>query len=244
MKIHSIQLTFKANTLNEDNYRNVTGLPVRNIRYIGNNSYRGATLVGKPKCLSVLKDAGVKRVIDLNGPTIYEKEVKQAGLDYFLFDMTHNRDGYNGNFWSKDGVLSRQEYENRIRTIFSPEDFDNYEEVIKSRINDYDRQSRNVIDNLVGFIRRMQEGHCYICDEYGTHTTDDALLLNNIFNPQKGTTHGICDLDEIDCLKNLYARLNENDKKQMCWTKDFDAGFLTKLGIKEKELLKKLKEFI
>ena len=217
----------------------ILSLPVVNIRYIGNNSYRGGTMVDKPECLQALKDAGIKHVISLYYSPEYEKAVKQTGLDYHCFNMKRSNDGRPEGLWSSDVCNSRQSYGNSLKGAFGDD-----KNAIKIRLDAYDKDSRSLIDELVGFVRRMQEGYCYVGCEFGTNATSDALFyINRAFNPQDGRELEFFDYYKADCLRNLYDKLTENDKKLMGWTKQFDLNFLPKLEIAEKAFLEKaLKE--
>ena len=78
----------------------------------------------------------------------------------------------------------------------------------------------------------MQKGHLYIGCEYGTYTTDNALMLNAYFNPlyikcSKYVTPYNKSL--TNRLINLYQNLSTEHKNLMGWTKDFDA--LTKKAL-------------
>lgn len=218
-------------------YSSIISLPVPNIRYIGNNSYRGASMVDKPECLQVLKDAGIKHVISLYYSPEYEKAVKQTGLDYHCFNMKHRNE--EEGLWYNDVCCSKQSYENSLKSLFGDD-----KNAIKIRLEAYDRDSRGPIDELVGFVKRMQEGYCYVGCEFGTNTTSDALVyINRAFNPQDGRELEFFDYYKADCLRNLYDKLTVNDKKLMGWTKQFDLNFLPKLEIAEKAFLEKaLKE--
>ena len=215
----------------------ILSLPVVNIRYIGNNSYRGGTMVDKPECLQALKDAGIKHVISLYYSPEYEKAVKQTGLDYHCFNMKHRNE--EEGLWYNDVCCSKQSYENSLKSLFGDD-----KNAIKIRLEAYDRDSRGPIDELVGFVKRMQEGYCYVGCEFGTNTTSDALVyINRAFNPQDGRELEFFDYYKADCLRNLYDKLTVNDKKLMGWTKQFDLNFLPKLEIAEKAFLEKaLKE--
>ena len=217
----------------------ILSLPVVNIKSIGNNSYRGASMVDKPECLQVLKDAGIKHVISLYYSPEYENAVKQTGLDYHCFDMKRSNDGRPEGLWSSDVCNSRQSYENILKGEFGDDKY-----AIKIRMDAYDRDSRGLIDELVGFIRRMQDGYCYVGCEFGTNTTSDALFyINNAFNPKCSRELEFWDFYKVDCLRNLYDKLTAGDKKLMGWTKEFDANFLPKLEIAEKKFMEKaLKE--
>ena len=221
-------------------YSSIISLPVPNIRYIGNNSYRGASMVDKPECLQVLKDAGIKHVISLYYSPEYENAVKQTGLDYHCFDMKRGEEGsIMKSLWASDVCNSRHSYENILKGAFGDDKY-----AIKIRMAAYDRKSRELIDELVGFVKRMQEGYCYVGCEFGTNATRDALFyINRAFNPQDGIELEFFDYYKADCLRNLYDKLTVNDKKLMRWTKQFDLNFLPKLEIAEKAFLEKaLKE--
>ena len=196
-------------------------------------------MVDKPECLQVLKDAGIKHVISLYYSPEYEKAVKQTGLDYHCFDMKRgNAEGIEG-LWCTNVCRSKQTYENLIKGIFGDD-----KNAIEIRLEAYDRDCRGPIDELVGFVKRMQEGYCYVGCEFGTNTTSDALVyINRAFNPQDGRELEFFDYYKADCLRNLYDKLTVNDKKLMGWTKQFDLNFLPKLEIAEKAFLEKaLKE--
>ena len=218
-------------------YSSIISLPVPNIRYIGNNSYRGGTMVDKPECLQALKDAGIKHVISLYYSPEYENAVKQTGLDYHCFNMKHRNE--EEGLWYNDVCCSKQSYENSLKSLFGDD-----KNAIKIRMDAYDRDSRGPIDELVGFVKRMQEGYCYVGCEFGTNTTSDALVyINRAFNPQDGRELEFFDYYKADCLRNLYDKLTVNDKKLMGWTKQFDLNFLPKLEIAKKAFLEKaLKE--
>lgn len=218
-------------------YSSIISLPVPNIRYIGNNSYRGGTMVDKPECLQALKDAGIKHVISLYYSPEYENAVKQTGLDYHCFNMKHRNE--EEGLWYNDVCCSKQSYENSLKSLFGDD-----KNAIKIRLEAYDRDSRGPIDELVGFVKRMQEGYCYVGCEFGTNTTSDALVyINRAFNPQDGRELEFFDYYKADCLRNLYDKLTVNDKKLMGWTKQFDLNFLPKLEIAKKAFLEKaLKE--
>lgn len=187
------------------------GLPVYiyNVCPIGNNSYRGSTLSDSPSSLKILKKAGIKTVIDLAGyGSNYEDETKNAGLDYFRFDMKSS-DSHFQNIW--------------LHSVFD---------------NGQGKNDRMFIGEFVKFIQTMQKGYCYIGCEFGTQDTSDALLLYDIFSPKSGNNPDINDEDHLDKIKVLYSKLNDKDKKLMGWTEEFDKNFLPKLKPSEEKLLR------
>lgn len=56
-----------------------------------NNIHRGQTLVEKQEYLQALKQKNIETIIDLVGyGKTYEKEVKDAGLDYYVYNIYEN----------------------------------------------------------------------------------------------------------------------------------------------------------
>ena len=72
-------------------------------------------MVNKPECLQTLKDAGIKRVIDLVGFNNYDNQVKEAGLDYLHFNISYDSYGFGSSFWNSDAFLSKEEFTNKIK---------------------------------------------------------------------------------------------------------------------------------
>ncbi|CCY23491.1 unknown [Brachyspira sp. CAG:484] len=194
-------------------------------------------MVNKPECLQTLKDAGIKRVIDLVGFNNYDNQVKEAGLDYLHFNISYDSYGFGSSFWNSDAFLSKEEFTNKIKQKFY---FLEKPVLADKFINDFDSQCRKSVETIVNYIRKMQEGYCYIGCEYGKTTTDDAMLLDNVLNPKKKGNLEFRELFQINCFRNLYDKLTDNDKIRMKWTKDFDANFLQRLKTAEEKLLAKL----
>lgn len=225
-------------------YKTMMTIPVFNVMPIGDNSYRGATLAYKPNCLPVLKKANINRVIDLYGSPTLEKSVKDAGLEYFNFQISNV--GFDDYFWDNDAFNDKESYARKILRYYSPEEIEREREFFMTQIENFEKSCRPFIDKFVQFIRYMQEGYNYIGCEFGTYSTDDALLLNDIFNPlEKVEDPWIKDPFKIDSFRCLYAKLTEKDKALMKWTKEFDKNFLPKLKKAEEKLINiQLKNFL
>lgn len=224
----------------------IMGLPVANISQIGENSYRGATLVDHPEYLQTLKDAGIKRVIDLCGYTSYENDVKQTGLDYFSFNMKGCSD-FRG-FWYNDAFKNKDEYLRQVTMYLPPSKIEDNKAFIERQINIFENICRPFIEKFVKFIQNMQKDYCYIGCEFGTYDTSDALLLDDVFNPKsqpkikrkRKIKNVIPYFDKeykIHCVRNLYAKLTDKDKKLMGWTEEFEKNFLPKLKTAEKRFM-------
>lgn len=185
------------------------GLNIPNLQSIGENSYRGASLVGKPNYLKILKNAGIERIIDLCGYSFYKNEANEAGLDYLNFNMKTS-DAYFQNIWH--------------HSVFQ---------------NNVCKNDRSFINNFVKFIQTMQKGFCYIGCEFGTTDTSDALLLYNVFSPKtKSGLPDDIDETKFDPIRALYDKLTDDDKMLMGWTDEFDKNFLPRLKKAEEPFLK------
>lgn len=194
----------------------MAGVKAYNLHSIGNNSYRGSTLSNSPSSLKALKKAGIKTVINLASYGGYKDKVEDAGLDYFRFNMKTSDDPFS---------LSQN--------IWSHSVFQNGE-----RNND-----RKFIDHFVEFIQTMQKGYCYIGCEFGTKDTSDALLLYNVFSPKADNKKtSFDDKRQLEKVEVLYSKLNDNDKKLMGWTEDFDKSVSSKLKTAKEEFLEKEEE--
>ena len=99
--------------------------------------------------------------------------------------------------------------------------------------NRYDFSSKEYIQELVDFLKKMQEGNIYIGCQHGANDTDIALLLNDLFNP---TLEDKCptkippsDSDFPIKLNTIYDAFKKSDKKALGWTKEFEQRLIKKL---------------
>lgn len=97
--------------------------------------------------------------------------------------------------------------------------------------NNTDYDTPKFIGEFVGFIKKMQEGNIYIGCQYGSNDTDIALILNDFFNPQLSgkIKTKISASDFAMELNTIYDALTTADKKNLGWTKDFEAQLIKKL---------------
>lgn len=96
-----------------------------------------------------------------------------------------------------------------------------------------DFESREYIDKLVKFLKKMQEGNIFIGCQYGSNDTDVALILNEFFNPklegQVKTTIPANDADFPVRLNTIYDAFSKADKETLGWTKEFEMRLIKKL---------------
>ena len=88
-------------------------------------------------------------------------------------------------------------------------------------------------NKLVKFIKTMQSDNIYIGCMFGTDRTDEALLINQYFNPLSKDTnkYHINGIGTLGVFEDICNNLTLEQKKEMCWTQEFE----TKLRKKIKE---------
>ncbi|MBE7709818.1 MAG: hypothetical protein E7Z93_05145 [Cyanobacteria bacterium SIG32] len=204
-------------------YNKVTGIDAYNVRSVDSQeiNYRGSTLAHNPKALKTLKGAGIERVIDLVGYHWYDKNAKEAGLEYYCPKFGRGQLGV----WEEEAFVTRGEFWAKETMYYTPIEFEKNKKYLENRMQAFDRHARTSVERFVEYIEVMQKGYYYIGCEYGTYKTDDYLLLNTVFNPkseEKFIPFG--HMFKLDFMKNLYDKLTPEDKKRMGWTKEFDES--------------------
>lgn len=203
----------------------ILNLPISKVKAYGKNSYRGQTLAMDPQYLKVLKESGIKQVVDLIGYESYQKDVEDNGLSYFLFPMEDYV--WNERAFKNESDCRAKYY--RDAEIYGMKGRAK-EEYVKKSFLIHKKAQREFIDKFVEYINVMQNGYFYIACDYGTYKTDDALLLNNLFNPKfEKEPLVIDDYYKVECLENLYRNLTKDDKKKMGWSEAFDKNVITRL---------------
>ena len=99
-------------------------------------------------------------------------------------------------------------------------------------MTDWEKNKNAEIDEFVSFIQEMKKGNLYIGCEYGTQTTDNALMLNAFFNPMYVRTKKYVTSYNIiytKKLEKLYKNLTQEHKERMGWSKEFEAGLVENL---------------
>ena len=78
----------------------------------------------------------------------------------------------------------------------------------------------------------VYEDNVYIGCMLGTVRTDCALMLNHFFNPKASITPDCITMINrcyLDKLETLYKNLTEANKRELGWTKEFEAAFMPRL---------------
>ena len=221
----------------ETNYRSVVSMPVANVEAINENSYRGASLVDDLKCVKTLKKSGIERVVDLVGYEKYKNAVLKEGMEYL-----HPQLGSWSN-WFDEACFHTKEslFISRFWYITDPKE----KEKAKADFEfEYPRDVAKTKAEIVNFIKFMQKDYLYIGCAYGTYQTDEALLVDYFLNP-KTKVEVMPKASELDlvAIKNLYANLTPEDKKEMGWDEDFDKNFLKRVAF-EIEEMEKFEKFL
>ena len=215
-----------TNKPKEIDINSMMGLPVYNVRPIGNGkSYRGSTLVRHEQCLPTLKKAGIEKIIDLVGYNSYEKKANDAGLEYYCPKFGEGIMGV----WTEVIFDDYNQYARDYMKFIPYQKRSDESEIAKLKAN-YQLDLRRSIDNFVELIQELQKDYYYIGCEYGTDRTSAVLLLNNVFNPKfKDEDLPYCRNFEVDFMEQLYKNLTPQDKKRLGWDDEFDKNVPLKL---------------
>ena len=163
-----------------------------NLKYIGNDSYAGGMpIVSDPKQLpklKMLKDAGIRHIIDLDKVEELEEECKKLGLDYFNFEHINSySEVCQDSGWYRYGEWHRK----------SDEFFE------KCRVQ---------LDSIIKLVQTMQKGNVYIGCRNGTDFTDCALCLDHLFNPKSNHASFANSNDNRYCYNHYMEGQNWDDR--------------------------------
>ncbi len=86
-------------------------------------------------------------------------------------------------------------------------------------------------NKLVEFIKTMQSDSIYIGCLFGTDRTDEALLINQYFNPLSRDTnrYPINGIGTLGVFEDILNKLTPVQKKEMCWTQEFETKLRKKI---------------
>lgn len=226
----NIKLPFTSNQNVIVDQEMIESLPLYNLDIVSQkmNVYRGESLNDNLHALKILKQAGIERIIDLIGYNTLKEDCAIAGLEYFAFPLSPH------SFNQK--IMFKTEEENKIacynicrRYGYTEKERNKY---IKQMMNDWEKNKNAEIDEFVKFIQEMKKGNLYIGCEYGTQTTDNALMLNAYFNPMYARTKKYITSYNIIYtrkLEKLYKNLTPEHKELMGWTSDFEKKLVENL---------------
>ena len=218
------QFVRKPTALNNEKLAKIS---LYNLETLGNtNSARGAMVKGyELEKLSMLKDAGIRRIVSLMQCSELEKACKNLGLEYLYFDMNSNA----------PCMEDKQAIEQKSRlfweNIANIKDNEELERRVNYDIGSWRQKAEESIEKLIEFLQFMQKGNVYIGCACGTYRTDFAVMLNKLFSPLADYTCEMTDcLSNVGAIKNLFKNLTEAHKLKMGWSKSFEKQFLSRLS--------------
>ena len=190
---------------------------------LGNNNFR-ASLPAYGKDYKRLKDSGIKTIISATSHSNIKDTAERNGLKYIeLVSQTPSMQDY---IYTDYAFMDEDFYMYRLKNKYGEEFLASDKDFTNRMLMDFNKKSRNFIDNLVASVQAMQQGGCLIGCDFGIYLTNSALDLIDTFNPQE-------DLSSIKYLKDmerdnigiLYKKLTPDDKKAMGWTEEFEEKF-------------------
>lgn len=191
------------------------------------NSYRGSMPERRyaKEASEILKEAGVKTVVDLVGVGIGDI-IEEEGLEYVYIPselLTSDADMYKTTEDAKNTAMSYLKYVGL--------DEDTLREEIRCAIDNHQENMLKEKEILIKYIQTMQKDNLYVGCDYGKYRTDRALILNTFLNPKAGERYCNIHANEVLVffLLNLYENLTPEDKARMGWTKEFDENFVPKI---------------
>lgn len=142
-----------------------------------------------------------------------------------------------------------------IKRVIDLRGYDGYEEKCKKNGLEYFgfeaysidciTSPREYIQDVINFIKIIQKGDYYIGCSFGTHATDYALLLNEFFNPKckliskvSINNKGLL-WDYLRMIKITAKQLENDDKKALGWTPEFEKQFNERMAKELAELKKR-----
>lgn len=137
----------------------VRDFSIPNLRYLGNFSFSGPTLQGRPKAdFDIFKDFGVSRIVDFraDAPDKFGETCRENGFSYFKFPLD---------------------------TIEKLSDSDYY--CRQSKDNNSFEVSAALITMLKKFMDIMKNGHVYAGCQYGIDRTNKGLTINYFLNREQ-----------------------------------------------------------
>ncbi len=188
--------------------------------YDKNNCYRAALNNLKLEDIEILKQAGIKRIVDLRGHCFDTGEVKD--IEYISFNI-------NDLFYEKPFMFSEQEYiqkqiehENKYGRNITKEQIQTFKKV-------HEKERKKFNNRFVNFILATQKGNALMGCEFGTHNTDYATCLIHFFNPKAGIMWSRCNKYFGITMRAIYENLSPEDKQKLGWDEEYDKNFLKNL---------------
>lgn len=199
---------------------------INNFGRLPNNSYRGASLANRPKCVELLANSGIHTVIDLDGSAIYESNCKKNNIEYHFIDL---RNGFwtNPMFRSHDVIMEK--YGEQISKFgFEKKDYDEYMASYKDTIK---KDCREFMDKFIEISDIMSRGNLYVGCELGDYRTSNFLALQYYFNPSWTGPKIKTEPYIFEFCQNMYLNLTPEDKTALGFTEKYDKKLRQELKL-------------
>lgn len=202
-------------------------LPLHNVKPIlSTGCYRGSTPNSNLETIKTLKEAGVKHIVDLQGYSRVKEACEENDMDYLHIPIQEDLS-------EMSAFKSKLDIERSVMQWASP--FCSREQIQESKnkaLDAWEKDKNNYIEKFVKMINLLQEDNTYIGCEYGISRTNNAMLLNHLFNPKAEKTPNCRTKFNNQYMNNIatfYENLTPEHKAQMGWTEEFDENFMPKL---------------
>ena len=190
----------------------------------GNNSIRASVDNLSKEQLEIIKQAGIKHIIDLRN---WGEPIKYDGIEVINFPILNINQNTAIKMTEEDYIEKQLELDRQMRIgELTPEELEKIKE--GSKIS-YQQDRKELCDNFVRFIQTMQKENVLIGCEFGTKTTDYAIQLDYFFNPKADIMLFGKDKYFGMTMQRIYENLSQEDKEAMGWDEEFDKNFLKRL---------------
>lgn len=214
------------------NHKIMETLPLYNVKPIySTNCYRGSTPNSNLDSIDILKQAGVKYIIDLQGYDRVRDDCEKKGMGYHRIPVAEDLSEMSA-FKSKATVER-----DIMRWACMYPSKAALESSKATAVKSWEKDKNEYIEKFVKMINLLQEGNVYIGCEYGISRTNNAMLLNYLFNPKADKTPSCRTKFNNQYMHNIvafYENLTPEHKAQMGWTQEFDENFMPRLKKLEK----------
>ena len=190
----------------------------------GNNSIRASVDNLSKEQLEIIKQAGIKRIVDLRN---WGEPIKHDGIEVLNFPLLNINQNTVVKMTEEEYIEKQFEIDRQMRIgEFAPEEISIATKALKER---YQQDRKDLCDKFVKFIQTMQKENVLIGCEFGTKTTDYAIQLNYFFNPNADIMLFGKDKYFGMTMQRIYENLSQEDKEAMGWDSEFDKNFLKRL---------------
>ena len=190
----------------------------------GNNSIRASVDNLSKEQLEIIKQAGIKHIIDLRN---WGEPIKYDGIEVINFPILDINQNTAIKMTEEEYIEKQLELDRQMRIgELTSEELEKIKE--GSKIS-YQQDRKELCDNFVRFIQTMQKENVLIGCEFGTKTTDYAIQLNYFFNPKADIMLFSRDKYFGMTMQRIYENLSTEDKEAIGWDSEFDKNFLNRL---------------